>query len=93
MFQRPLTTDRRTLVSGSLGRTLLVVDCCLIASSAAAKAVSRAISPRSIAAVTYLRVHTEGSRNLEFCKQISANGCPLHTDTEVSNLINTQCQL
>ena len=79
--------------TSTLDRPLVVADCCLIASSAAAKAVSRAISPRSIAAVTYLRVHTEGSRNLEFCKQIAANGCPLYTDTEVSNLINTQCQL
>ena len=39
----------------TLGRTSLVVDCCLVTSSMAAEAVSRAISPRSIAAVTYLR--------------------------------------
>ena len=88
--RRPPTaepTSRETL-----DRPLVVADCCLIASSAAAKAVSRAISPRSIAAVTYLKVHTEGSRNLEFCKQISANGCPLHHFIELLNPINAQCK-
>ena len=39
----------------TLGQTSLVVDCCLVPSSIAVEAESRAILPRSIAAVTYLR--------------------------------------